>query len=91
MGIVALSAVTASAGPVIHKDGRIFIVDRTGEHWDVTDVLDDKESGTLWYPYRKGLMGIQGKYFKRWLEKRPFEDTRWKKWKAKHPDSQILD
>jgi len=55
-----------------------------------TFVLYDKETGTLWYPYRKGLMGIQGKYFKRWLSKIPSKDTQWDKWVKKHPDSKIL-
>ena len=35
-------------------------------------------------------MGIQGKYFKRWLEEIPSEKTVWKKWKKKHPDTKIL-
>ena len=56
-----------------------------------TFVLYDKETGSLWYPYRKGLMGIQGKYFKQWLPKLKSEDTKWKKWRNKHPDSKILE
>jgi hypothetical protein len=52
--------------------------------------LYDRETGSLWYPYKEGLMSIQGKYFKRWLPKIPSEDTRWGKWKEEHPDSQIL-
>jgi hypothetical protein len=52
--------------------------------------LYDKETGTLWYPYKKGLMGIQGEYFKRWLPKIPSEDTKWRDWKKRYPDSLIL-
>jgi hypothetical protein len=53
-------------------------------------VLYDRETGTLWYPYEKGLMGIQGEYFKRWLPEIPSEDTQWKNWMKKYPDSKIL-
>jgi hypothetical protein len=55
-----------------------------------TFVLYDRETETLWYPYRKGLMGIQGKYFKRWLGKVPSKDTVWEKWKKRHPNTKIL-
>jgi hypothetical protein len=53
--------------------------------------LYDKETETLWYPYKKGLMGIQGVYFKRWLPKISFEDTHWKYWKKRYPNSLILE
>ena len=56
-----------------------------------TFVLYDKETGSLWYPYDDGLMGIQGIYFKRWLPKLASEDTRWQNWKQKHPNSKIMD
>jgi hypothetical protein len=35
-------------------------------------------------------MGIQGKYFKRWLLEIPSDDTQWRKWVKKHPGSKIL-
>ena len=44
----------------------------------------------MWYPYRKGLMGIQGPFYKRWLPKMSSTDTQWKEWKKQHPDSKIL-
>jgi len=53
-------------------------------------VLTDRETGTLWYPYRKGLKGIQGIYFGRWLPKLDSEDTEWRDWKKEHPDSALL-
>ncbi len=56
-----------------------------------TFVLYDIETGTLWYPYKKGLMGIQGAYFKRWLPIVPSSDTRWSKWKKNYSDSKILE
>jgi len=56
-----------------------------------TFVLYDRETGTLWYPFDKGLMGIQGKYFKRWLSEIPSEDTRFRDWIRKYPNSRILN
>lgn len=55
-----------------------------------TFVLHDKETETLWYPYEKGLMGIQGKYFKRWLPVVESVDTRWDAWRARHPETAVL-
>lgn len=72
-------------------DGRQLTLAPSGWTYENTFVLYDKESGTLWYPYKKGLMGIQGVYFERWLLKIPSEDTKWKDWKKKHPDSLILN
>jgi hypothetical protein len=71
-------------------DGKQLTLAPSGWTYKNTFVLYDKETGTLWYPYKKGLMGIQGVYFKRWLQKVPSEDTRWKSWKKRHPDSRIL-
>jgi hypothetical protein len=62
----------------------------SGWTYDNTFVLYDRETGTLWYPDRKGLMGIQGKYFKRRLEEIPSEDTVLEKWKNKHPNTKIV-
>jgi len=53
-------------------------------------VLFDKETGTLWYPYKEGLMGIQGAYFKKWLQKITADDTTWEEWNKKHPDTKLL-
>ncbi|MBT8374804.1 MAG: DUF3179 domain-containing protein [Deltaproteobacteria bacterium] len=71
-------------------DGQLLTIAPSGWTYKNTFVLYDRESGTLWYPYKKGLMGIQGKYFKRWLVKIPSDDTLWNKWKKKYPDSMIL-
>jgi hypothetical protein len=71
-------------------DGNILTLVPSGWTYKNTFVLYDKESGSLWYPYRKGLMGIQGKYFKQWLPKINSKDTKWRKWFKKYPDSQIL-
>ena len=71
-------------------DGRTLTLVPSGWTYKSTFVLYDRETGTLWYPYKKGLMGIQGKYFKRWLPEIPSDDTQWRKWVKKHPGSKIL-
>jgi hypothetical protein len=71
-------------------DGQTLTLVPSGWTYNYTFVLYDKETGTLWYPYEKGLMGIQGQYFKRWLPRVSSKDTRWKDWVGKHPDSKIL-
>jgi uncharacterized protein DUF3179 len=71
-------------------DGKILTLAPSGWTYDDTFALYDKETGTLWYPYPKGLMGIQGPYFKRWLPELESDDIRWKKWKRQYPDSKIL-
>ena len=71
-------------------DGRILTLVPSGWTYKNTFVLYDRETGSLWYPYKKGLMGIQGEYFKRWLLEIPSDDTQWRKWVKKHPESKIL-
>jgi hypothetical protein len=71
-------------------DGRNLTLAPSGWTYDKTFVLYDKETGSLWYPYREGLMGIQGVYFERWLPKIDSEDTHWQNWAEKHPKSKII-
>ncbi|MBT4362992.1 MAG: DUF3179 domain-containing protein [Desulfobacterales bacterium] len=71
-------------------DGQKLTIAPSGWTYKSTFVLYDKETETLWYPYKKGLMGIQGPFFKRWLLKIDSEDTSWEKWRQKHPESKIL-
>jgi hypothetical protein len=71
-------------------DGRELTLAPSGWTYDYTFILYDKETQTLWYPFDKGLMGIQGEYFKRWLPEIPSEDTRWDAWVQQHPHSRIL-
>jgi hypothetical protein len=71
-------------------DGQVLTIVPSGWTYKNTFVLYDRETETLWYPYRKGLKGIQGKYFGRWLERLPSDDTIWKKWQKKHPRSKLL-
>ena len=72
-------------------DGRTLTLVPSGWTYKNTFVLYDKETGTLWYPYRRGLMGIQGHYFKRWLPKLDSEDTLWRNWRNDHPESKIME
>lgn len=71
-------------------DGKTLTLSPSGWTYRNTFVLYDRETGTLWYPYSKGLMGIQGKYFRRWLPKLTSDDTTWEEWKSRHPASRIL-
>jgi hypothetical protein len=71
-------------------DGNTLTIVPSGWTYDDTFVLYDRETETLWYPYRKGLKGIQGKYFNRWLTKISSNDTQWKNWQKKYPESKIL-
>ena len=72
-------------------DGRTLTLVPTGWTYDSTFVLYDRETGSLWYPYEKGLMSIQGAYFKRWLPVMSSHDTHWKDWVQKHPESKLMD
>jgi hypothetical protein len=71
-------------------DGKTLTIVPSGWTYDNTFVLYDRETGTMWYPYRKGLKGIQGKHFEKWLPKFSSKDTQLRKWLKKHPDSKIL-
>ena len=71
-------------------DGRNITLVPSGWTYQNTFVLYDKETGSLWYPYRNGLKGIEGVYFKTELPMLDFEDTHWEKWQKKHPESKIM-
>ena len=72
-------------------DGRTLTLVPSGWTYARTFVLYDRETGSLWYPYEEGLLGIQGVYFKRKLPKLASDDTRWQEWQVRHPDSRIMD
>jgi len=72
-------------------DGHSLTLSPSGWTYKRTFVLYDRETGSLWFPDSKGLLAIQGKYFQRRLPKIPFEETVWRNWSAKHPDSKILE
>jgi hypothetical protein len=71
-------------------EGRTLTIRPSGWTYNNTFVLMDEETGSLWYPDRRGLKGIQGAHFKKRLKKLPSEDTTWKKWMDKHPGSRVL-
>jgi hypothetical protein len=71
-------------------EGETLTIVPAGWTYKDTFVLYDRESGTLWYPYRKGLKGIQGKHFEKWLPKISSKDTQLRKWLKQYPDSKIL-
>jgi hypothetical protein len=70
---------------------QILTLAPSGWTYDDVFVLYDRETQTLWYPYSKGLIGIQGPFYNQWLMERPSSDTRWKDWHEKHPDTKILN
>jgi len=72
-------------------DGRTLTLVPSGWTYERTFVLYDRETNSLWYPYPEGLKGIQGVYFEKWLPKIASDDTPWREWKAKHPQSKIMD
>ena len=71
-------------------DNKTLTLAPSGWTYKNTFVLYDRETGTLWYPYTKKLMGIQGPYFKRVLPTLDSVDTRWEEWKKQHPKSGLL-
>jgi hypothetical protein len=71
-------------------DGKTLTLAPSGWTYKRTFVLYDKETGSLWYPGRKGLEGIQGVYFGRRLPKISSADTSWREWKKKHPSTKIM-
>jgi hypothetical protein len=71
-------------------DGKVLTIRPSGWTYDNLFVLVDDETGTLWYPDRKGLKGIQGKLLGKRLPELKSKDTTWKRWARKHPDSSLL-
>ena len=71
-------------------DGRVLTLAPSGWTYKSTFVLYDKETETLWYPYEEGLMGIQGRYFQRWLPEIQSQTTQWKSWTQQYPQTEVL-
>jgi hypothetical protein len=71
-------------------DGRTLTLIPSGWTYESTFVLYDRETGSLWYPYKNGLLAIQGKYFEKILPEVPHEVTKWKKWVRQHPNTKVL-
>jgi hypothetical protein len=71
-------------------EGKILTLAPSGWTYKRTFVLYDKETGSLWYPKKDGLMGIQGVFFQRELPKVKSTDTRWSKWKKENPSTKLM-
>lgn len=71
-------------------DGQALTLAPSGWTYRRTFVLYDKETGTLWYPDRGSLMGIQGKHFKRRLPMLESTDTKFNKWVKENPATKLM-
>ncbi len=71
-------------------DGRKLTLAPSGWTYKRTFVLYDRETGTLWYPQKEGLLGIQGKYFQRLLPVIDSHDTQWSQWIKANPESKLM-
>jgi hypothetical protein len=71
-------------------DGKILTLAPSGWTYKRTFVLYDRETQTLWYPRKDGLMGIQGVFFQRVLPKVNSKDTDWSKWKKEYPSTKLM-
>ena len=71
-------------------DGQVLTLAPSGWTYKRTFVLYDRETGTLWYPEKGGLMGIQGTHFKRWLPLIDSQDVPWSKWVQANPASKLM-
>ncbi|GAB6193152.1 hypothetical protein JCM39068_29010 [Desulfocastanea catecholica] len=71
-------------------NGRDLTLAPSGWTYKNTFVLYDKETKSLWYPYKKGFRGICGHYFNQYLPMLESEDSNWRKWMNKHPGSKIM-
>jgi len=70
--------------------GRVLTLAPTGWTYNRTFVLYDKETGSLWYPGKKELMGIQGIYFKQRLPEIDSVKDTWQNWRKQHPDTRLM-
>jgi len=71
-------------------NGQILTLAPSGWTYDKTFVLYDKETMSMWYPERNGLRGISGPHFNQFLPKLKSDDTRWRKWVDKHPETKVI-
>ena len=72
-------------------NGKELTLAPSGWTYNNTFVLYDRETMSLWYPYRDGLHGISGVHFNQVLPRLDSDDTRWGAWVEKHPSSKLLD
>jgi hypothetical protein len=74
-------------------DGKELTLSASGWTYDLTFVLFDYETESMWYhlPGDAGLTCIAGTYADRKLEEFPSVQTRWTNWFNDHPDTKFLD
>ena len=73
-------------------DGEILTLSASGWTYDLTFVLFDYETESLWYhmPGESGLTCISGAYKDRHLPELESMQTRWSFWLSKNPGTVIL-
>lgn len=71
-------------------NGKLLTLAPSGWTYKRTFVLYDKESLSLWYPVRDGLVGISGEHLDEFLPRLNSVSTQWRWWVDDHPDSKVL-
>ena len=73
-------------------DGKILTLSASGWTYRLTFVLYDYETESIWYhlPGEDGLTCIGGFYADRKLPELSSVFTRWNRWKADFPDSEVF-
>lgn len=73
-------------------DGQVLTLSASGWTYDLTFVLFDFETESMWYHLEgeDGLTCISGEFADRKLPEFQSTVTRWKTWKAMHEDSKFL-
>jgi hypothetical protein len=76
-------------------DGNILTLAISGWLYDLTFVLWDYDTGSMWFPVTNGngetrLLCISGEYAGRKLQLFSHVETTWDKWKQSNPDTKIL-
>ncbi|NIT60056.1 MAG: DUF3179 domain-containing protein [Aliifodinibius sp.] len=73
-------------------DGRVLTLSASGWTYELTFVLYDFQTKSLWYHLEgdDGLTCISGFYADRKLPEFPSVLTRWRNWVADHPFSKFL-
>lgn len=74
-------------------DGEVLTLSASGWTYDLTFVLYDYESESLWYHLEgeDALTCVNGRWRDRKLPELGTTVLRWRDWKATHPNSKYLD
>lgn len=73
-------------------DGQVLTLSASGWTYELTFVLYDYETESLWYHLEgeDGLTCISGEFADRKLEELSSTTTRWSRWKEMQPESKFL-